>query len=70
MQQVALAAIDAYVQQPSQPRSQAIPVGELLKMLVKLSPADAQRFRADADRYADSAAYFDADERARRPENA
>jgi hypothetical protein len=70
MQQVALAAIDAYVQQPTQQRRRAIPVSELLEMFASLRPVDAQRFRADADSCADSAAYFDAYERAQRQENA
>jgi hypothetical protein len=39
-------------------------------MFADLPPVDAQRFRADADRDVDSAAYFDAYERARRRENA
>lgn len=65
MQQVALAAIDAYVQQPSPQRRRAVPVAELLELFADLPPVDAQRFRSDADRYADSAAHFDAYERAR-----
>ena len=69
MQQVALAAIDAYVQQPTPQRRRAVPVSELLEMFAGLPPVDAQRFRADADNYADSAASFDAYERARRQEN-
>jgi hypothetical protein len=69
MQQVALAAIDAYVQQPSPERRRAVPVAELLEMFADLPAVDAQRFRAHVERYADSAAYFDAYERARRLEN-
>ena len=70
MQQVALAAIDAYVHQPTPQRRQAVPVAELAGMFAGLPPADAQRFRADVDQIADSAVYFDAYERARRQENA
>lgn len=70
MQQVALAAIDAYVHQPTLQRRRAVPVGELLEMFADLPPVDAQRFRADVDQVADPAAYFDAYERARREENA
>ncbi len=69
MQQVALAAIDAYVHEPTPQRRRAVPVAELLEMLADLPPVDAQRFRADADRDIDSAAYFDAYERARRQES-
>jgi hypothetical protein len=69
MQQVALAAIDAYVQQPSPERRRAVPVAELLDAFADLPPVDAQRFSADADRYADPSAYFDAYERARQQEN-
>ena len=69
MQQVALAAIDAYVQQPSPERRRAVPVAELLEMFADLPAVDAQRFRAHVERYADTAAYFDAYERARRLEN-
>jgi hypothetical protein len=69
MQQVALAAIDAYVQQPTPHRRRAVPVAELLERFADLPPVDPQQFHADADRYADSTAYFDAYERARR-ENA
>jgi hypothetical protein len=70
MQQVALAAIDAYVHQPTPQRRRAVPVAELLEMFADLPPVDAQRFRADTDRDLDSAAYFDAYERARRQGNA
>lgn len=69
MQQVALAAIDAYVQQPTPQRRRAVPVADLLEMFADLPPVDAQRFHADADRYADSTAYFDAYERAQRQES-
>ena len=70
MQQVALAAIDAYVQQPTPQRRRAVPVAELLEMFADLPPVDAQRFRADVDRHADSATYFDGYGRARRQGNA
>jgi hypothetical protein len=66
MQQVALAAIDAYVHEPTPQRRQAVPVAELMEMFADLPPAEAQGFRADADRAVDHAAYFDAFERARR----
>ncbi len=69
MQQVALAAIDAYVQQPIPQRRRAVPIAELHEIFADLPPVDAQKFRADGDRYADSVAHFDAYERAR-PENA
>jgi hypothetical protein len=70
MQQVALAAIDAYVHQPTPQRRRAVPVAELLGMFADLPPVDAQRFRADVDRVADPVAHFDAYERARRQESA
>lgn len=70
MQQVALAAIDAYVHQPTLQRRRAVPVAELLGMFADLPPVDARRFRADVDQVVDSAAHFDAYERARRQENA
>jgi predicted transcriptional regulator len=69
MQQVALAAIDAYVQQPTPQRRRAVPTRELQEAFADLPPVDAERFRADEDRYVDSAMYFDAYERARQ-ENA
>jgi plasmid stability protein len=65
MQQVARAAIDAYVHQPTPQRREAVPVAELLKIFAGLPPVDARAFRADVDRYLDSAARFDAYERAR-----
>jgi hypothetical protein len=66
MQQVARAAIDAYVHQSAiQPqRRQAVPVSELLETFADLSPMDIDRFRADQDRHIDSEAHFDAYERA------
>jgi hypothetical protein len=62
MQQVALAAIDAYVQQPSGAgqRRKAVPVAELRDAFADLLPMDADAFRADQDRYVDSDARFDA----------
>lgn len=67
MQQVALAAIDAYVSQPvSAPqRREAVQVAELLDAFADLPPIDIDAFRADQDRHVDSAAYFDTYERAR-----
>jgi hypothetical protein len=66
MQQVALAAIDAYVRQPTPQRRTAVPVTELVEMFADLPPVDARAFRADQDRDIDAEAYFDANERARR----
>ncbi|MGH3250328.1 MAG: hypothetical protein ACRDOI_29565, partial [Trebonia sp.] len=63
MQQVALTAIDAYVQQSTPARRQAVPVTELLALFQDLPPMSAEAFRDDQDRYADSEAYFDAYER-------
>ena len=67
MQQVALAAIDAYVRQPvSVPqRREAVQVAELLGAFADLPPIDVDAFRADQDRHVDSAAHLDAYERAR-----
>jgi hypothetical protein len=65
MQQVALAAIDAYVHQVTPARRQAVPVSELMTLFQDLPPMSAQQFRADLDRVADDEAYFDAYERAR-----
>lgn len=65
MQQVALAAIDAYVHQPTPARRQAVPVSELMALFNDLPPINAQKFRTDVDQIADSEAYFDAYERAR-----
>jgi hypothetical protein len=69
MQQVALAAIDAYVRQPTPQRRQWVPVTELMTMFQDLPPMSAEAFRDDADRYADAKAYFDAYERAHDPED-
>lgn len=66
MQQVALAAIDAYVRQPTPQRRQAVPVTELIDMFADLPPVDARAFRADQDRHIDTTPYFDVYERARR----
>jgi predicted transcriptional regulator len=70
MQQVALAAIDAYVHQPSPQRRRAVPVAELQAMLADVPPVDPQAFRDDIDRLVDPEAYFDAYERARSREQA
>lgn len=69
MQQVALAAIDAYVRQPVTQRRRAVPAAELLEMFADLPPVDAQRFRADMDRDMDTGASFDAYERTRQQGN-
>jgi hypothetical protein len=66
MQQVALAAIDAYVRQPTPQRRQAVPVSELIEAFAGLPPMDVGSFRADQDRHFDAEAYFDAYERTRR----
>jgi hypothetical protein len=60
MQQVAQAAIDAYVHQPSPQRRQSVPVADLAALFGDLPPMDAADFRAEQDRYADTDAYFDA----------
>jgi hypothetical protein len=70
MQQVALAAIDAYVHQPTPQRRRAVPVTELMEMFADLPPVDVRSFRADLDRYIDSTAYVDAYEHARQQETA
>jgi hypothetical protein len=67
MQQVMLAAIDAYVRQsvsPSQ-RREAVPVTELLGAFAEMPSIDADAFRADQDRHVDSAAHLEAHERGR-----
>jgi hypothetical protein len=69
MQQVALAAIDAYVHQATPARRQSVPVTELMAMFQDLPPMSATAFRDDQERYADAEASFDAYERARRPED-
>jgi hypothetical protein len=58
MRQVALAAIDAYVQQPTPQRRQAVPVAELLGISADLPPMDVGSFRADEDRLIDGTACF------------
>lgn len=68
MQQVAQAAIDAYVRQPTPARRQSVPVTELMALFRDLPPMSAEAFRADQDRYLDSDAHFDAYERASGPE--
>lgn len=60
MQQVALAAIDAYVHQATPVQRQSVPVAELVALFRDLPPVDAEALRDDLDRYADSAARFDA----------
>lgn len=67
MQQVALAAIEAYVHQPAAVRRQSVPVAELMALFQDLPPMNPEAFRADQDRYADTEAHFDAYERAQRP---
>ena len=67
MQQVALAAINAYVHQPTPLRRQAVPVAGLAALFGDLPPMSAADFRAEQDRYADSDAYFDAYSRAGDP---
>lgn len=66
MQQVARAAIDAYVLQPTPVRRQAVPVTELTALFSDLPPMNAADFRAEQDRYADPEAHFDAYSRHRR----
>ena len=72
MQQVALAAIDAYVRQPvSAPqRREAVQVAELLGAFADVPPLDIDAFRADQDRHVDGTADLDAYERARGQESA
>ena len=69
MQQVALAAIDAYVHQATPARRQSVPVTELMTVFQDLPPMSMEAFRADQDRYADAEAYFDAYERFDVPED-
>ena len=69
MQQVAQAAIDAYVHQATPARRQSVPVTDLMTVFQDLPPMSAEVFRADQDRYADAEAYFDAYERAQEPED-
>jgi hypothetical protein len=63
MQQVAVAAIDAYVQQPTLQRRRAVPVAELLDLFADLPPMDVTSFRSELDHSIDQDAYFDAYER-------
>lgn len=65
MQQVALAAIDAYVHQETPARRQAVPVSDLMTLFQDLPPMSAQELHADLDRVADSEVLFDAYERLR-----
>lgn len=67
MQQVAQAAIDAYVHQPTPLRRPWVPVAELAALFGDLPPMNAADFRAEQDRYADTDAYFDAYTRADDP---
>ena len=67
MQQVALAAIDAYVHQATPARRQSVPATELMTVFQDLPPMSAEAFRADQDRYAGADAYFDAYERIQQP---
>ena len=69
MQQVAQAAIDAYVLQPTPLRRQAVPVTELMALFSDLPPMNAAEFRAEQDRYADAEAHFDAYSRHQEPED-
>lgn len=58
MQEVALAAIDAYLSCPTPLRRQAVTVAELMEIFTGLPPVDHASFRAEQDRYADTAARF------------
>jgi FMN phosphatase YigB (HAD superfamily) len=64
VQQVAQAAIDAYLEQPARRRRQAVPVAELMESFGGLPPVDPAAFRADVDEALDPDACFDAYERA------
>jgi hypothetical protein len=70
MQQVAQAAIDAYVRQPTPLRRQLVPAVELAGLFGDLPQMDAADFRAEQDHYADTDAYFDAYSRAGDPGDA
>jgi len=48
MQQVALAAIDAYVQQATPSRRQSVPATELMTVFQDLPPMSAEALRADS----------------------
>jgi hypothetical protein len=67
MQQVARAAIDAYVHQPIPLRRQSVPAAELAALFGDLPPMNAADFRAEQARYAHVGAYFDAYSRAGDP---
>jgi hypothetical protein len=69
MQQVALAAIDAYVHQATPARRQSVPVAELMTLFQGLPPISAEEFRADLDRHVDAEARFDAYDRSYVPED-
>jgi hypothetical protein len=69
MQQVALAAIDAYVHQATPGRRQSVPVTELMTLFQDLPPMSADASRADQDSYTDPEAYFDAYDRSPAPED-
>ena len=69
MQQVALAAIDAYVHQATPARRQSVAVTELMTIFQDLPPMSAEALRADQDRYAEAEEYFDAYERVHEPED-
>jgi len=69
MQQVAQAAIDAYVHQPTPLRRQSVPVAELTALFGDLPPMNAAEFRTEQDHYADTDAYFDAYSRVGDPED-
>jgi hypothetical protein len=64
MQQVALAAIDAYVRQPTLQRPRAVPVAELLDLFADLPPMDVASFRSELDESIAQDTYFDVYERA------
>jgi hypothetical protein len=66
VRQVALAAIDAYVQQPVPDRRTQLPVAELIRMFADLPPVNATTFRADVDRALDTDESLDAYDRAHR----
>ena len=67
MQQVALAAIDAYVAQANPGRRQAVSTAELMEAFQALPPLNAQQFRDDLEQVVNDEAHFDAYERLQRP---
>jgi hypothetical protein len=69
VEEVALAAIDAYLHQGTPARRQSVPVAELMTMFQDLPPMSAAAFRDDQERYVEPRSFFDADERAREPED-